>query len=782
MSNIEETILIKRGLEKDLPTLSVGEPGFTTDTHKLFIGTSNGNVQIANINDVNSIQTPSVIPNSYSWISTDGQDTFSIPSGKFFDIKLMSVTVGGVIQPNITLINDTTFQLPEPLNIGVNVYVEWYESAVPITGGHHTTHEVNGSDEIDITKLKNYDTLINNNSTMSNNITDLLNRTKGFLNLNMYNAKGDGTTDDTSVFTSIEANYTNIIVDLAGKTYLVTSLPTNNYYINGKFSFNNNILDASYISIFRANHGVIAIGLHAADNAPSYPNYTGDLYYKNIAIGGYALQNSTASYDNIALGWNSLFSHGKGEHYNIGIGNESLYNTNKSADDTDSFTATRNIGIGMNSMYFNVKGYQNIGIGRNALQCTVNGNQNTALGANAMSGSAPLDLTGNIINLTKYDSNNVTAIGYSSLQNNVANDNTAVGSNSAQNVAKAVNTVAVGKNSLNTLQKDMTTDGNNKIYWSKTGTYNWDDMVITVTIYNHGLQNGYLISLALTSGDNQYTEENQYIISNVSTDTFSIEAPISKFITGDVSSSWYSDQTVNVNISDNNTAIGAFAMENSQKGQDNVAIGTWANRNNNGDMNAMVGVLAGTNITSGNNNAALGYGALRYNQDGTDCTSVNGSTAIGANTRVSGNNQVQLGSSGTTAYVYGSVQDRSDQRDKADIQNTALGLDFINKLRPVDFKWDYRDDYIEVDNETGKVTILPKDGSKKRVRFHHGVIAQEVKQIIDETGIDFGGYQDHKIDGGNDVLTIGYEEFVAPLIKAVQELTARVKELESKIQ
>jgi hypothetical protein len=39
-------IQIRRGLEADLPTLSVGELGFTTDSHLLYIGTSTGNVLV----------------------------------------------------------------------------------------------------------------------------------------------------------------------------------------------------------------------------------------------------------------------------------------------------------------------------------------------------------------------------------------------------------------------------------------------------------------------------------------------------------------------------------------------------------------------------------------------------------------------------------------------------------------------------------------------------------------------------------------------------------------
>ena len=51
---------------------------------------------------------------------------------------------------------------------------------------------------------------------------------------------------------------------------------------------------------------------------------------------------------------------------------------------------------------------------------------------------------------------------------------------------------------------------------------------------------------------------------------------------------------------------------------------------------------------------------------------------------------------------------------------------------------------------------------------------------MDELNIDFGGYQDHKVNNGADRLTIGYDELISPMIKAIQELSARVKQLENK--
>jgi hypothetical protein len=48
-------IKLKRGLEEKLPVLDEGEPGFTTDSGKFFIGSSMGNVEIAKKEDLNGL-------------------------------------------------------------------------------------------------------------------------------------------------------------------------------------------------------------------------------------------------------------------------------------------------------------------------------------------------------------------------------------------------------------------------------------------------------------------------------------------------------------------------------------------------------------------------------------------------------------------------------------------------------------------------------------------------------------------------------------------------------
>ena len=247
-------------------------------------------------------------------------------------------------------------------------------------------------------------------------------------------------------------------------------------------------------------------------------------------------------------------------------------------------------------------------------------------------------------------------------------------------------------------------------------------------------------------------------------------------------------QTLGKTTSGNfNTAIGGITLSKLTTGSDNTAVGAEAMRDSiSTNLCTGVGRYALMNLASGSSCTAVGQRAGEGNVDGSINTSRNNCAYLGANTRASGDNQVQLGDSATTTYAYGAVQNRSDARDKTDIKDTSLGLDFIKALRPVDFRWDYRDDYFdeqEVTLKDGTVSTkfiaAPKDGSRSRKRFHHGLIAQEVKAVLDEKGIDFGGLKDHSIDGGNDVLSMGYTEFVGPLIKAVQELSARIEALES---
>lgn len=49
------TLLLKRGLKKDLPRLLEGEMGLATDTKELFVGSATGNVKLAGQDSVDSV-------------------------------------------------------------------------------------------------------------------------------------------------------------------------------------------------------------------------------------------------------------------------------------------------------------------------------------------------------------------------------------------------------------------------------------------------------------------------------------------------------------------------------------------------------------------------------------------------------------------------------------------------------------------------------------------------------------------------------------------------------
>jgi|GEM_PF-1185432 len=243
---------------------------------------------------------------------------------------------------------------------------------------------------------------------------------------------------------------------------------------------------------------------------------------------------------------------------------------------------------------------------------------------------------------------------------------------------------------------------------------------------------------------------------------------------------------------DNNVGVGQQTLKATTTGTGNVAVGSGALVTN----------------TTGINNTAIGNNSGRLTQSGSSTVGLNNTVTVGNDARVSGDNQIQLGNSTTTTYVYGTVQNRSDKRDKAEVKNTDLGIDFILGLRAVDGKWDLRENYVEPIEETRTikvpvdktvngelVTVMEDrqetfvsgsiqrkpDGTHKGSRFHHWFIAQEVQELCESLGVEFGGLQHHAVNGGEDVYSLGYDEFIPPITKAVQECWSRLDEMEQRL-
>lgn len=109
-------------------------------------------------------------------------------------------------------------------------------------------------------------------------------------------------------------------------------------------------------------------------------------------------------------------------------------------------------------------------------------------------------------------------------------------------------------------------------------------------------------------------------------------------------------------------------------------------------------------------------------------------------------------------YATNATIQTSDASLKTDIVDTDLGWDFVRALRPVRYRWAEQS---IMDPETGEETIKAAG-----TRPHYGLIAQEVKAVMDAQGIaDFAGYI-YDEDSGRHGLR--YNELWAPLIAAVQ--------------
>ena len=247
------------------------------------------------------------------------------------------------------------------------------------------------------------------------------------------------------------------------------------------------------------------------------------------------------------------------------------------------------------------------------------------------------------------------------------------------------------------------------------------------------------------------------------------------------------------------TSYGAQTLYNNTEGHKNTAnVNATLFLNTTGSFNTGTGNLAlfsnvsgGENTadgfealnlnTTGSNNTAQGSGALSLNHTGSFLTGIGdnanvgadglvNSTAVGANARINSSNTIQLGDPNIISVnSYGTFTTISDGRFKVEIRNDVGGLNFIMKLRPVTYQLDERKIAIEQYGENNNRMVTQKlqtENSNLNIR-HTGFIAQEVEKAANETGFEFDAIK--KPENDKDHYSLGYAQFVVPLVKAVQE-------------
>lgn len=222
------------------------------------------------------------------------------------------------------------------------------------------------------------------------------------------------------------------------------------------------------------------------------------------------------------------------------------------------------------------------------------------------------------------------------------------------------------------------------------------------------------------------------------------------------------DAGANLSTGSANVAIGTGALTNSSSSNNNVAIGVSALQNNGGQGCAALGRSSLQANTFGDYNTALGYesggvvGGGNENTTGSNNTFI-GNGAKGASSTAS--NVITLGNSSiaTLRCQVTTITALSDRRDKTDIKPLALGLNFVNSLKPVQFSWNMR------------------DGAKVGVP-DAGFIAQDLQ---DATAQFDAEYLRLVYDENPEKLEATPGNLIPVLVRAIQELTERVSHLEA---
>jgi len=210
-----------------------------------------------------------------------------------------------------------------------------------------------------------------------------------------------------------------------------------------------------------------------------------------------------------------------------------------------------------------------------------------------------------------------------------------------------------------------------------------------------------------------------------------------------------------------NTCIGSMAGYNITSGGGNTLIGREAGEAiNTGPDNICIGVNAGnyTNaITTGDKNICIG----NY----THPSAVDGiyQTIFGYNLTGKGNTTTLLQGNAYNSANTSAFQTTSDRRIKKNIVDNTTGLDKINQVRVRNFEYRTFDEITELDNPAA--AVVKKEGTQV------GVIAQEIMEVLPDVvqQESTGAY------------SVNPDNLTWYLVNAVKELSAKVTELEAKV-
>lgn len=429
----------------------------------------------------------------------------------------------------------------------------------------------------------------------------------------------------------------------------------------------------------------------------------------NIAFGSGAFYSSNQfAQFNTAIGASALSAGSAGVLIaNTAIGYEALKNTNNQGAQAGQGqqVGSGNVAVGYRALYSNLMGSGNVAIGSEALLLSTNTSNSVAIGTSAMSSPSYISATENV------------AIGYKSCENLTGHH---------------FNNVAIG---ARTLQRN-----------GAISEFPWPTLDYNVAIgylssnTTRGSYNTAVGGLTREAGSGDHNTALGYLALNQSTGNYNtaVGSNTLRYI---------------INNGSENTALGYYAARRITSGKYNTAVGAYALGNNSfetGEGMTAIGAYAlQLLLSASNNHTALGYRAGEAHQGGRNniFIGVSGRDVGGSNTS---SNTIILGNLQHTILKCNaaSITTLSDKRDKKDIENLPVGLNFINDLRPVKFKWNQRDG--------GRVGLDDL-----------GFIAQESLETVDKYNADWMGLVEHQ---NPEHFEMSPGKLIPVLVKAVQDL------------
>ena len=526
----------------------------------------------------------------------------------------------------------------------------------------------------------------------------------------------------------------------------------------------------------------VRFGVNAGNSIVSGGNY-------NVLVGDEAGTALTTGDNNVALGYKALFTEDTGNrsvaigdfslqnqnnadsNYNVAVGYNSGLSVTTGVQNTligglagpSMTTASKNTAVGYATLGGNTTGADNVALGWAALNVNTTGASNVALGLAALSANTT--------------ASNNTAVGYLALTANTTGTlNTAIGSLALDANTTASENTAIGHKSLtaNTTGSENVVVGERAAEFNTTGSYN-TAIGRTALKYNTTASNNTAVGY-------KSLETNTTGASNTAVGRSALGATT----TGANNTTMGYSAGSSITTGTGNTFLGSTAGDGTNDGNYNTSIGFGALSGNAGDSNCAMGVSAGLvttgtdnvligsnvgySLTSGGNNIFLGHDAGRSGSPG--------------GLRTTASNAIVLGDGDIgAAYIQVDWTVSSDQRDKTDFTALDLGLDFVNGLAPVTYKWDKRSKYGDKTADDYDLNAQTPDGTHKEDWLDIGFKAQEVEALEIAAGYNKNNNTNLTTTLTEDGKQYGiqYSKFVPILVKALQEADAKIEALTTRI-